>query len=248
MNKYHALKMPRLDSSGGLENDPDERYFAEGRGMGIRERLDGMAHGRRVAVAAASAVLVAGLGVGGAYAATAGLRAQEAESTAKEGKSEAKAPAATTTAAKKASSTSSGSSSGSRSESANKGNSSSGGSSGSNSNGGSSSGSNQQKPAHQHSWSPVYRTETVYTTVDDYGDSPIVRETYKCSACGLIFYTIEAWSTHSDEMWDKGEDHGGVIYGSEVVGYEKKWVGSHQEATGTKQVLDHYECSCGATK
>ena len=230
--------------------------------MGIRERFEGMARGRRVAVAAASAVLVAGLGVGGAYAATAGLRAQEAESTAKEGKSEAKAPAATTTAAKKASSTSSGSSSGSSSASANKGssssssgsagaskgNSSSGSSSGSNSNGGSSSGSPQQKPAHQHSWSPVYRTETVYTTVDDYGDSPIVRETYKCSACGLIFYTIEAWSTHSDEMWDKGEDHGGVIYGSEVVGYEKKWVGSHQEATVTKQVLDHYECSCGATK
>ena len=55
--------------------------------MGIRERFEGMARGRRVAVAAASAVLVAGLGVGGAYAATAGLRAQEAE------------PAATTAAA-----------------------------------------------------------------------------------------------------------------------------------------------------
>ena len=50
--------------------------------MGIRERFEGMARGRRVAVAAASAVLVAGLGVGGAYAATSGLRAQEAEPSA----------------------------------------------------------------------------------------------------------------------------------------------------------------------
>ena len=50
--------------------------------MGIRERFSGMAHGRRVAVAAASAVLVAGLGVGGAYAATAGLRARAGEVSA----------------------------------------------------------------------------------------------------------------------------------------------------------------------
>ena len=32
------------------------------------------------------------------------------------------------------------------------------------------------------------------------------------------------------------------------VGTEKVKVGTERVKTGTKQVIDHYECSCGATK
>ena len=85
--------------------------------------------------------------------------------------------------------------------------------------------------------------------MDKYEDVPIREVTYVCSACGAVFDTLDEWRAHSDALWEDGEqDHGAFGYGSKIAGYEKKWVGSYQEATGTKQVLDHYECSCGATK
>ena len=49
--------------------------------MGLKERLGKIDGGRKVAVAAVTAVLVTGLGIGGAYAATSGLRARAGEAT-----------------------------------------------------------------------------------------------------------------------------------------------------------------------
>lgn len=105
------------------------------------------------------------------------------------------------------------------------------GSSGSSSNGGSNSGSTptapDPKPAHQHSWEPVYRT------VEDYE----MREISYCVTCGQ---DMTGWSNtqlieHSDYHMDRGESDQWRSEGRQVK------VGEHQE-------IDHYICSCGSTK
>lgn len=105
------------------------------------------------------------------------------------------------------------------------------GSSGSSSNGGSNSGSTptapDPKPAHQHSWEPVYRT------VEDYE----MREISYCVTCGQ---DMTGWSNtqlieHSDYHLDRGESDQWRSEGRQVK------VGEHQE-------IDHYICSCGSTK
>lgn len=105
------------------------------------------------------------------------------------------------------------------------------GSSGSSSNGGSNSGSTptapDPKPAHQHSWEPVYRT------VEDYE----MREISCCVTCGQ---DMTGWSNtqlieHSDYHLDRGESDQWRSEGRQVK------VGEHQE-------IDHYICSCGSTK
>ena len=171
-------------------------------------------------------------------------QASAAESTAKEGKSEAKT-ATSSTASKKASASTSASAGKATSSGSSGSASSSGSSSGSSS---SPTGSGQQASSHQHSWSPVYRTETTYTTVDRYEDVQDYTAIYVCNACGATFDSVDGFYEHSDALWDQGIDHGSYYIGSKPAGTYKAWVGSYQEATGTKQVLDHYECSCGATK
>ena len=165
-------------------------------------------------------------------------RASAAESTAKEGKSEAK----TATSSKKASASSSSSSNKTPASHSSTPASSSGASS-------PSGGSGQQASSHQHSWSPVYRSETTYTTVDVYDEYENVSSYYICSVCGAEYDTYDAWSAHSDAMLEQGSPHSACYEGSRGNGtYTKIKIGERQEATGTRQVLDHYECSCGATK
>lgn len=111
------------------------------------------------------------------------------------------------------------------------GGSGSSGNSGSSSSGGSNSGSTptapDPKPAHQHSWEPVYRT------VEDYE----MREISYCVTCGQ---DMTGWSNtqlieHSDYHLDRGESDQWRSEGRQVK------VGEHQE-------IDHYICSCGSTK
>ncbi len=115
---------------------------------------------------------------------------------------------------------------------------SSSGNSGSSSNGDSNSGGGSgstptapdPKPAHQHSWEPVYRTEIV----DDYE----MQEVYYCVTCGQ---DMTGWSNsqiceHSYYHLERGESD------QSRETYKQVKVGSHEE-----QILDHYVCSCGET-
>ena len=52
---------------------------------------------------------------------------------------------------------------------------------------------------------------------------------YRCNACGVTFSTVEGFYTHSDDEWDKGNDHGSY---TEVPG-ESYWV-----KTGQQWVVD----------
>lgn len=103
------------------------------------------------------------------------------------------------------------------------------------------------KPSHKHSWSAVYRTEPVYGQqwVSKWEDVYKGRvEKYTCNGCGAL------WSTaHALEYAKKGDKSHGTYVDDSYDVWEKEDHGSYQTVqTGTKQVLDHYECSCGATK
>lgn len=137
--------------------------------------------------------------------------------------------------------------------------SSSSGSSGSGSSGSASSGSGSSgkpqapKPSHQHSWTAVYRTEPVY----EQQWVPKLEDVYKgrqvcweCSACGGKFYTDAAIDSHIFGTYgDAQHPNGASAIDQSYDIWEKEDHGSYQTVqTGTKQVLDHYECSCGKTK
>lgn len=113
------------------------------------------------------------------------------------------------------------------------------------------------KPSHQHSWNAVYRTEPVYGQqwVSKWEDVYTRHGRFVCNGCGAQFPSVDAHSAHADSMFDwdtmwyiDGKDHGGYLDDSYTT-VEKVDKGSYQTVqTGTNQVLDHYECSCGATK
>lgn len=103
------------------------------------------------------------------------------------------------------------------------------------------------KPSHTHSWNAVYRTEPVYGQqwVSKWEDVYKGRvEKYTCNGCGA------PWSTaHALEYAKKDDKSHGTYVDDSYDVWEKEDHGSYQTVqTGTKQVLDHYECSCGATK
>lgn len=87
------------------------------------------------------------------------------------------------------------------------------------------------KPVHKHSWKPVYRTEVV----DDYD----FREVTWCDDCGqdMTGWSADEIEAHVDYELDRGNS------GRYKSSSKKVVVGSHK-----KKVIDHYECSCGATK
>lgn len=108
----------------------------------------------------------------------------------------------------------------------------SGGSSGSSGGSSSSSGSGSSQPVHTHNWKPVYKTieipvyEQVCYTV--------------CAACGQKFginNTDDELDAHMIAHMKSGESS------RTYEEYEDVQVG-----TQTVEALDHYECSCGATK
>ena len=116
------------------------------------------------------------------------------------------------------------------------GGSGSSGNSGSSSSGGSNSGSTptapDPKPAHQHSWEPVYRTEIV----DDYEMASV----WRCNGCNAdVTAILESGESMKQHFHETGNPNCMGYHSS----YEQVKVGSHEE-----HILDHYACSCGATK
>ena len=116
-----------------------------------------------------------------------------------------------------------------------------------------------KKDTHTHNYSiPITKTvhhdevghnEPIYTTVTDYEDQPIYASRTVCT-CG-------------EDITEGVFDHYDYCNGSygnirKKVGTNRVAVGSHQEQTGTKWVVDRaaydetvttgYKCSCGATK
>lgn len=108
------------------------------------------------------------------------------------------------------------------------------------------------KPSHKHSWNAVYRTEPVYGQqwVSKWEDVYTRHERYRCTTCGATYYSLGEMNAHLDSTidWDEMTGHAGYLDDSYTT-VEKVDKGSYQTVqTGTKQVLDHYACSCGATK
>lgn len=109
-----------------------------------------------------------------------------------------------------------------------------------------------QKPSHKHSWSAVYRNEPVYGQqwVSKWEDVYTRHERYRCTTCGATYYSLGEMNAHLDSTidWDEMTGHAGYLDDSYTT-VEKVDKGSYQTVqTGTTQVLDHYACSCGATK
>ena len=109
------------------------------------------------------------------------------------------------------------------------------------------------KPSHTHSWNAVYRTEPVYGQqwVSKWEDVYKGRQVcWECSACGCKFMSDSAIDSHIwDTYGDAQHPNGASAIDQSYDIWEKEDHGSYQTVqTGTKQVLDHYECSCGATK
>lgn len=108
------------------------------------------------------------------------------------------------------------------------------------------------KPSHTHSWQAVYRTEPVYEQqwVSKWEDVYTRHERYRCTTCGATYYSLGEMNAHLDSTidWDEMTGHAGYLDDSYTT-VEKVDNGSYQSVqTGTRQVLDHYECACGATK
>lgn len=120
--------------------------------------------------------------------------------------------------------------------------------------GGSSSGSGSSgaQQAHQHTWVDVTREEPVYGTVTKYRTVSVYngRQTrIICNACGATFSSKQAFYDHSDEMWDKGEDHGGFTDDSYDIWEDEQQPYTETVQTGTRTVVTGQRCTgCGATK
>ena len=141
--------------------------------------------------------------------------------------------------------------------SSNKGTTASSNKSGSTSN----SGSGSSTPAHQHNWKAVYRTvhhDAITHTEDQghYEDRGYSETICKCSTCGAQFKTNSELLAHQrvsretypddDSKWHVGSS----TYTTHIS--NNVWVSNIVTVTDSpawdEQVLDHYECSCGATK
>lgn len=107
------------------------------------------------------------------------------------------------------------------------------------------------KPSHTHSWQAVYRTEPVYEQqwVSKWEDVyKGMQERYICRQCGTTVYSGADLDAHFMNSYLNGGTCGTYIDDSYEI-WEKEDHGSYQNVqTGTRQVLDHYECSCGARK
>lgn len=139
--------------------------------------------------------------------------------------------------------------------------SSSGSSSSSSSSGSSSSSSSSSAVAHTHNWTPVYRTvhhDAVTHTEDQghYEDQGYYRTVYICNQCGARFYSSEELVAHQKATTKENPDNLDLWHGSSSTDREwvsnNVWVSNIVTVTDSpawdEQVLDHYECSCGATK
>ena len=126
-----------------------------------------------------------------------------------------------------------------------------------------------QNPVHTHGWKPVYRIvhhdevghyETVI--VKDAWDEEVWEKAVICNQCskrfseteyGNIEKAITAWEDHMWNSWDNGGDCDNYSTDDHIVSTthhpavtEQKYV--VDKAAYDEQVIDHYECTCGAKK
>lgn len=104
----------------------------------------------------------------------------------------------------------------------------------------------EARPAHSHSWAPVYRTETSAVTVTDreaYTSHEYVGSTWHCNTCGYECSSEDAIEAH---IFSYDQIHSYSVKTNYQDVYHPAV--THQE-TVQSQVLDHYEClGCGARK
>ena len=119
--------------------------------------------------------------------------------------------------------------------------------------GGSSASEPAQEQQHVHSWAPVYRTETSsYEVVDQAAwDEPVYTQQEReiCNGCGADLTGTDPWDHIGSQMLAGNYACGGFHTKWETVctGTTHHDAVTHTETT-SQQVLDHYECSCGARR
>ena len=126
-----------------------------------------------------------------------------------------------------------------------------------------------QNPVHTHNWNPVYKTvhhdkvghyETV--VVKDAWDEEKLIDIVVCTTCGMEFSeldynsfdnAVDAQAMHAFDSWNNGGNCEGYYTYTKTVDIthhpavtEQKYV--IDKAAYDEQVIDHYECTCGATK
>lgn len=156
---------------------------------------------------------------------------------------------------------SSGKSSNSGSSSSNSNSSSNSSGSSSSSNSGSSTPAPTSAPVHEHSWTPVYRTvhhDAVTHTEDQghYEDQGHWDAVCICNTCGLKSANAQEIHDHQINSQRSNPDDDSKWHIGETT--KTEWVSNNvwipnvvtvtDQAAYDEQVLDHYECSCGATK
>lgn len=124
-----------------------------------------------------------------------------------------------------------------------------------------------QPPGHSHNWVPVYRTvhhpaETETRCEETVPARNCFKMFYKCNDTGKIWTWDSCTQTQADldaimreiEAWiDEQANNGG--YGSYTSWPEHYTIPAQEECrevvikeAWTEEVIDHYKCSCGATK
>lgn len=126
-----------------------------------------------------------------------------------------------------------------------------------------------QTPVHTHGWNPVYRT--VHHDAVGHNENVVVKDAWDeeklytvvvCNQCGAEFSelnynsfegAVEAWAVHSADSWDIGGNCDNYRNDVRIINTihhpavtEQRYV--IDKAAYDEQVIDHYECTCGATK
>lgn len=114
---------------------------------------------------------------------------------------------------------------------------------------------------HTHTWKPVYKTihHKAVTHKEDkghYEDQGYDKTVICCNECGKEFDNLKDLQTHSDAIMKKYPDDdskwhvGSSTYTKHISKkvWVSKWVTVVDKEAWDEKVLDHYECSCGATK
>lgn len=114
---------------------------------------------------------------------------------------------------------------------------------------------------HTHTWKPVYKTvhHKAVTHKEDkghYEDQGYDKTVSKCSTCGKEFTDFSDLAEHQRVSREANPDNPDKWHGGSSTytkHFEKKvwvskWVTVVDKEAWDERVLDHYECSCGATK
>ena len=120
---------------------------------------------------------------------------------------------------------------------------------------------NHEEHKHTHTWKPVYKTihHKAVTHKEDkghYEDRGYDVTVSKCSTCGKEFTDFNDLAKHqlvSRKTYPNDPDKWHVGSSTYTKYVEKKvwvhkWVTVVDKEAWDEKVLDHYECSCGATK